>query len=539
MFFLRTKLANKLLVSPLLSCSIKSSFNYHINICQLPALSSYYSTKATKKLAFAPKICIVGSGPAALYTTQYVLKNLSVHNDSLEIDIFEKLPVPFGLVRYGVAPDHQDVKNVINSFTDTLRDERINFFGNVNIGVDVRISELVDAYNCVVLAYGSLTENYLNVPGEREFKSSDNFISAKDFVNWYNGFPHSENFRIDLSGRRAVIIGAGNVAIDIARILVGPIEKLNTTDISIKALEKIKKENRIEHVSIVARRGVLNAAFTLKELRELTKIESIVCRLERQQFDVINVESLLNKLARPRRRLTEYMYSLAKKSAEEKISSQAGKKVVEFVFLKTPTEIVGNLNQNKVTGVKFKMNKYNSDFSAKQIKLDNEEILNTLRLVEDNSVPEQIEPADLVIRSIGFKNTSLDKDVPFDKNKGVVPNEQGKVIGCEGLYATGWIKRGPKGVIVDTTSDAHETANKLCLDLVNRDSIENNKAKLEKPGAEKIIDLLKTRYVRYVNKEGWYRIDEEEVRRGKLSGKPREKLNTIDEMLSVALKDQS
>jgi len=196
-----------------------------------------------------PKICIVGSGPAAIYTAQYVLKNLNNVNPPT-IDIYEKLPVPFGLVRYGVAPDHQDVKNVINSFTETLKNSNVNFIGNVNIGVELKINELLDAYNCVVLAYGSHGENYLNIPGEKGLK---NVISAKDFVSWYNGLPQSENIQIDLSTNKAVIIGAGNVAIDIARLLLSPIKKLEQTDISARALETFKKTNKVEHVSIIAR----------------------------------------------------------------------------------------------------------------------------------------------------------------------------------------------------------------------------------------------------------------------------------------------
>ncbi len=172
-------------------------------------------------------------------------------------------------MRYGVAPDHQDVKNVINSFTETLKLENVNFFGNVSIGTDLRIAELEEAYDAVVLAYGSHSENYLNVPGEKSFT---NMISAKELVSLYNGLPESEKFNIDIRGKRALIVGAGNVAIDIARILLSPLEKLAQTDISATALEMFKQNRRIEHVTILARRGILNAAFTLKELRELTKI---------------------------------------------------------------------------------------------------------------------------------------------------------------------------------------------------------------------------------------------------------------------------
>lgn len=485
--------------------------------------SNYLSTKVSIKLNYNPKICIVGSGPAALYTAQYILKSFSSENQ-ITIDVFEKLPVPFGLVRYGVAPDHQDVKNVINSFSETLRHKNVNFFGNVNIGVDLKINELLNIYNSVILAYGSLGENYLNVPGEKEFS---NLISAKDIVSLYNGLPHSENLKLDLSGKNAIIIGAGNVAIDIARMLVSPVEKLAQTDISANALELFKKTNKVEHVSIVARRGILNAAFTLKELRELTKIQTVQCKFDMEDFREINIESILNKLARPRKRITEYMYNLAKQSDQEKSTS---KKVIEFKFLKTPVEILGGNANNRlqVSGVKFKQNKYNFDFNQPSANLDTEESLNSIPVIEDKSKDVEVMPADLVIKSIGYKNVSIDSDIPFDKKAGVVLNDKGKVKGKDGLYCTGWIKRGPRGVIVDTTTDALETAQKLCMDLENLPDG-------SKQGTEQTVRILKDRNVKFVDKKGWLRIDEEEIRRGKEVGKPREKFQNIDDMLKIAL----
>lgn len=488
------------------------------------SIKSYFSSQTS--LNYKPKICIVGSGPAALYTAQYILKNLSNQNQ-ITIDVFEKLPVPFGLVRYGVAPDHQDVKNVIHSFTDTLRNKNVNFFGNVSIGKDLKINELLEAYNSVILAYGSLGENYLNIPGEKDFK---NLISAKDIVSLYNGLPQSEDIKIDLSGKNAVIIGAGNVAIDIARILVCPIEKLAQTDISPKALDLFKNKNNIEHVSIVARRGILNAAFTLKELRELTKIESVKCKIDLEYFKQVNIDTILDKLARPRKRITEYMYNIAKQSNTESTTIK-NKKTIEFKFLKTPIEILGgNANDaGQVSGVRFKQNKYKFDFTSPGLKLDSEEALNSIPVVEEQNHESGIEitPADLVVRSIGYRNVNIDSEIPFDKKQGVVLNDKGKVIGKEGLYCTGWIKRGPRGVIVDTTTDAYETAQKLCLDLVNSNLN-------EKSGTEQIKSILSERNVRFVDKQGWIRIDEEELKRGKENGKPREKFQSIDEMLKVA-----
>jgi adrenodoxin-NADP+ reductase len=326
-----------------------------------------------KQLQTTPKICIVGSGPAALYTAQYLVKNLN--QNPFKLDIYEKLPVPFGLVRYGVAPDHQDVKNCINSFSETLKNTNVNFYGNVNIGHDLRIDELLNAYNFVILAYGSHSENYLNIPGET--KDTQNLHSAKDIVSWYNGLPsqYGQPLKLDLSGRRAVIIGAGNVAIDIARLLTSPHDKLSQTDISAKALDIIKKTNQIDHVSIVARRGVLNAAFTLKELRELTKLapSTVQCRIDLDYFKQIDIERLLPKLSRPRRRLTEYMYKIALDSTSAKFENN-GKKTIDLKFLRKPLEILLNKENSYVNGVKFQLSKYDEFvLFSENTKFDSEE----------------------------------------------------------------------------------------------------------------------------------------------------------------------
>jgi adrenodoxin-NADP+ reductase len=202
-----------------------------------------------------PKICIIGSGPSAMYVTQYADKMLTNKGMKPIIDIYEKMPVPFGLVRYGVAPDHQDVKNVIKAFTKTLSQDNINFFGNIQIGKDIKLSDLLKNYNAIVLSYGSQTENELpaSVVNGRNYDLA-NYISAKDLVSWYNGMPTTKAIKdikkwIDLSGSKCVIIGAGNVSIDIARLLLCPISKIDKTDISGEAMELLQKLNKINEVT--------------------------------------------------------------------------------------------------------------------------------------------------------------------------------------------------------------------------------------------------------------------------------------------------
>lgn len=286
---------------------------------------------------------------------------------------------------------------------------------------------------------------------------------------------------------------------------------------------------KIKLFNFQLRRGILNASFTLKELRELTRIENVECHIDSQQFKDIEIDKILDKLARPRKRITEYMYNIAKSAPPQPPSS---KKVINLVFLRTPVAILGE--NKRVSGVKLKVNKYDVNFSSADLCLNDEQALNSLPITQVANQPEEILPAGLIIRSIGYKNVNIDSaDIPFDKKLGVVINERGKVAGKDGLYCTGWIKRGPRGVIVDTTSDAFETAQSMINDLVSIHS----ESQMHKAGLEKIKDILKERNVRYVDKEGWARIDEEEVKRGKLAGKPREKFNSIDEMLKVAFNE--
>ncbi|KAE8576835.1 hypothetical protein XENTR_v10004337 [Xenopus tropicalis] len=210
-----------------------------------------------------PHICIVGSGPAGFYTAQHILR----HNPQAQVDIYEKLPVPFGLVRFGVAPDHPEVKNVINTFTQTARSERCTFLGNVTVGRDVTVEELQGAYHAVVLSYGAEDKRELGIPGEE----LPGVHSARDFVGWYNGLPDNRHLHPDLSCDTAVILGQGNVALDIARILLSPVDILRKTDITQTALDALS-QSRIRRVWMVGRRGPLQVAFTIKELREMINL---------------------------------------------------------------------------------------------------------------------------------------------------------------------------------------------------------------------------------------------------------------------------
>lgn len=240
------------------------------------------------------RVCVVGSGPAGFYTAHQLRKR----DPDARVDIVERLPVPFGLVRFGVAPDHPEVKNCINQFTELARSGHCRFIGNVSVGTDVSLSQLTPHYHAVVLAYGAEGDRVLGVPGE----DLPGVYSARAFVGWYNGLPAHTNLNPDLSGETAVVVGQGNVALDVARMLLTPIDQLKTTDICQHALEQLA-ESKVRRVRLVGRRGPLQVAFTIKELREMTKLAG--CRALLDPGDFEQCRQLMSSLPRPRKRLTE------------------------------------------------------------------------------------------------------------------------------------------------------------------------------------------------------------------------------------------
>lgn len=301
------------------------------------------------------RVCVVGSGPAGFYLTQNLLKFREKF--PLTVDIIEKAPVPFGLVRYGVAPDHPEVKNVIHTFTRIGEDKDVRFIGNIDIGKSIRLEELNKFYHIVVLAYGASTERRLNIPGEENF---ENVFSAKDFVGWYNGVPSNAKLNPKLETTdRALIIGMGNVAIDCARILLSPIDQLAKTDITESALEQLRK-SRIRNVTIVARRGPLNAAFTIKELRELIKLKTV--RLDLNPDDFSSIDSkVLEQLDRPRKRLTELLLKTLRTDVAN------AEKTCSFKFNHRPKSIHGGKRVEYVEFESMNNQKLHCDLLIKSI----------------------------------------------------------------------------------------------------------------------------------------------------------------------------
>ncbi|XP_015112473.1 NADPH:adrenodoxin oxidoreductase, mitochondrial isoform X2 [Diachasma alloeum] len=436
-----------------------------------------YSGKAP-----TPRVCIVGAGPAGFYAAQQLIK---ASND-VEVDILERLPVPFGLVRFGVAPDHPEVKNVINTFNKTAKNPRVKFLGNINVGKDVTVEELRRNYHAVLLTYGAEQDRILGIPGE----DLPNVISGRQFVGWYNGLPANKDLKINLDVEEAVVLGQGNVAVDIARILLTSIDELKKTDITSHALDQLSL-SRIRRVWMVGRRGPLQAAFTIAELREMTKLKD--CCTTWRPEDFAGVADVVPSLVRPRKRLTELML---KNLSEPKDQESPGVKQFAPIFLRGPKEIVGSTSVEKI------------ELSVN--KLEGEDVLNQ-RAVATEGVEEI--PCGLVLRSIGYKSVQIDPSVPFDSERGRVANSSGKIGDC--LYAAGWVATGPIGVILSTMTNAFNVGSLIFQEL---------KAMEVKPGSEEVFKILKNRGIRPVSYEQWEKIDNVEQERGRQKGKPREKI---------------
>ncbi|XP_027145463.1 NADPH:adrenodoxin oxidoreductase, mitochondrial [Larimichthys crocea] len=452
-----------------------------------------------------PKVCIVGGGPAGFYTAQHLIKACQ----DAEVDIYERLPVPFGLVRFGVAPDHPEVKNVINTFTQTAKQSGCSFYGNVNVGKDVSIQELQQAYHAVVLSYGAEGNRTMGVPGE----DLAGVYSAKDFVGWYNGLPNCQQLRPDLSCETAVILGQGNVALDIARILLSPVDVLKKTDITQPALEALTK-SQIRRVLIVGRRGPAQIACTIKEVREMVNLPDT--RPEMVAADFQGLREVVKDLPRPRKRLTELMLKTALETPGEKEQERRNKasRVWAFRFFRSPVEILANPDNNRAAGIRLAVNKLEGSGEGAQAVLTGE--------VEDVA-------CGLVISSIGYKSLPIDPSVPFDSRKAIVPNNMGRVQQAAGLYCSGWLKTGPTGVIATTMNNSFDTARSLVEDM-DSGMLDVSAAK---PGSQNISGLLEKRGVIPVIFSDWEKIDSVEISRGEATGKPREKLLSVEEMLQV------
>uniref|UniRef100_A0A8C5HP82 NADPH:adrenodoxin oxidoreductase, mitochondrial n=1 Tax=Gouania willdenowi TaxID=441366 RepID=A0A8C5HP82_GOUWI len=454
----------------------------------------------------SPKVCVVGSGPGGFYTAQHLIKA----RPDVELDIYERLPVPFGLVRFGVAPDHPEVKNVINTFTQTAKHSRCNFYGNVNVGRDVTINELKEAYHAVVLSYGAEGNRTMGVPGE----DLAGVYAAKDFVGWYNGLPNCRELNPDLSCETAVILGQGNVALDVARILLAPISMLKSTDITQPALEALA-QSQVRRVLIVGRRGPLQIACTIKEIREMVNLPGT--KPEMLPADFEGISEVLKDVPRPRKRLTELMLKTALETPGEKELERrkSASRSWGFRFFRSPVEVLAEPRTNKTSAIRLAVNRLEGSGADAQAVLTGE--------VEDVT-------CGLVISSIGYRSLLIDPGLPFDSRKAIIPNSMGRIQHTPGVYCSGWVKTGPTGVIATTMNNSFDTARSMMEDM-DSGALDVSAVK---SGSQSITALLRGRGVKPVTFADWEKIDSVETKKGEAEGKPREKLLSVEEMLQVA-----
>jgi ferredoxin--NADP+ reductase len=444
------------------------------------------------------RVAVVGSGPSGFYAMEALIRSDPV----VLVDMFERLPSPFGLVRSGVAPDHPKLKNAIGVYEKLATAPEFRFFGNITVGRDVTVDELKDCYHAVIFACGAETDRKLGVPGE-ELPGSH---AATEFVGWYNGHPDYRDLEFDLSHGTAVVIGQGNVAVDICRILAKTVDELKHSDIAEHALKALT-ESKICNIHMIGRRGPAQAKFTHQELREFGDLEECEPIVDPKDLELNDAsrEELADRKNRANIKSFEVLQSFAARPPPTR------RRRCRFHFLKSPVELKGKRKLERVV--------------LAQNVLEGEPSQQTARATDEL---EELE-CGLLFRSIGYHGVAI-PGVPFDERRGVVPNQEGRIFDGEtpvpGLYATGWIKRGPTGIIGTNRADSVETVKSLLEDFSNFGST-------VKAGADGLIDLFKSRRVRVVSFADWRKIDSAEIRRGEPVGKPREKFTRIEDMLSV------
>ncbi len=477
-------------------------------------------TDADAKDAAPIRIAVIGSGPAGFYAAGHLLKDAEA---GIEVDMIERLPTPWGLVRSGVAPDHPKIKSVTRVYEKTAAHPRFRYFGNVTFGEHVSHEDLLEHYHAIVYATGSPVDRPLGIPGEELHGSH----AATEFVGWYNGHPDHTGLEVDLeSSERAVVIGNGNVAIDVARMLVLSTEELAPTDTADHALEVLARSG-VQEVLVVGRRGPAQAAFTnpeLLELGELTDADVLVDAEELERALAVHDEAAEQDITS--RRNVEILREYAQRTPTP------GRKRVVLRFLLSPAELTAG-EDGALAAVELVRNELVADESG---------ALRAQATEERETIP-----AGLVFRAIGYRGIPL-PGVPFDERRGVIPNEGGRIVHADsgerqaGEYVVGWIKRGPSGVIGTNKKDAQETVDAILADLGASARANGTGAGAvltpSSPDGEALERLLRERQPDVVTYEGWSEIDRHERALGEQSGRPRVKLTRIEQMLRVAASEE-
>jgi ferredoxin--NADP+ reductase len=431
------------------------------------------------------RVAVVGAGPAGLYAADELLKHPEV-----TVDVYDRLPTPYGLVRFGVAPDHQHTKQVQKLFKKIERQPGFRYFLNVEVGTDISHEELRAHYDAVLYTVGAASDKPLGVPGD-DLRGS---VSATEFVAWYNGHPDRQDLDVPLDTERAVVVGNGNVALDVARLLTEDIDVLEPTDIAALPLEALRRSS-VREVVILGRRGPAEAAFTVPELVGLHGTESLNVVVDTGGVKITGTDTKSRLLRDFQQRPVD-----------------PAKRTIVLRFLTSPVEILG---EERVTGIKVVRNKLETDASGRTVAVP-------------TSRTEVIE-AGLVLRAVGYKGLPL-AGLPYDDRSGAVPNKAGRVE--PGVYVSGWVKRGPTGFIGTNKSDSEETVETILDDL------DAGATTTPAGNAATIAALVRRRKPDYVDLAAWQAIEREERRRGRELGRVRVKIVDVEEALRVARADK-
>ena len=442
------------------------------------------------------RVAVVGAGPAGLYAVESLLESSS----GISVDVFDRLPTPYGLVRYGIAPDNQKMKSVERVLSRVFGNEgQVRLVGNVCFGTDVTRADLLRHYDAVIYATGAQTERRLGVPGE-DLPGS---FGAKDFVDWYNGHPDAADRNFHLHAKCVAVIGAGNVALDVARVLTRGADELASTDVPDRVLDTFRN-SQITDVHLIARRGPVQAKFTPVELRGLGNLLNADVVIRPEEILLTDDDEIQIGSNRELRTNVEMLREWARRPIQGKARR------IHIRFLRRPVRILG---ESRVEGILLESNE---QIAHEQVRGTG--IFETLKV-------------DMVFRSVGYRALRL-PDVPFDEARSVIPHDQGRVLDENGQltareYVTGWAKRGPCGTVGTNRSDSAETVCRMLADLFARRACNGS-------DSEQILALLNGRGVNYTNWMNWQRLDDHEIQLGRGQGRPRVKIPDLRSMLELS-----
>ncbi|KAI5272578.1 nucleotide-binding domain-containing protein [Aureobasidium subglaciale] len=479
------------------------------------------------------RCAVIGSGPAGFYAAYRMLQKMP----SARVDMYEALPSPYGLVRFGVAPDHPEVKNCIDKFVEVAAHPSFTFIGNTTIGSApsaLPLSAIAPHYNALLFSYGASQDRKLGIAGE----DLAGVLSARAFVGWYNGLPEYAHLSPALdSSDEAVVIGQGNVALDVARVLLSPLDRLRHTDMTEAALETLSK-SKIRRVRVVGRRGPLQAPYTIKEVRELMQLPGVAFHTPDRSL----LPQEPKKLPRPLMRIAQVIEKGSPTAVEE------AKRHWELHYMRSPVAFEESSHSpGTLSGVRVDEMEFAQDPSS--VPLSDSDALKSMRVKKKEVGVSEVLKTNLAFRSVGYLSEPIEGfeelGITFDRKMGIIPNDvYGRVLSPDrgpgtlgaghvpGMYAAGWVKRGPTGVIASTMQDAFTSADIIAKDWADGVTFIGNNDD-SKAGWNEVKNEAEKRGIRSINWEDWLKIDKEEKRRGQAKGKEREKCHSVQEMLKI------